>query len=107
MPRHLIGLPDEALKAFVITRYREGPDESSETMVTAAASGDSQIHSCMPFVILFITKANQYILICIPDEVPGARVLKRRREDLGESSENVIADSSVPTPTAGKILINS
>ncbi|PWA91247.1 hypothetical protein CTI12_AA092840 [Artemisia annua] len=96
-------LPDEALKAFVIKRYRESPDESSETMVTVAASGDSQIHSCRAFLILLITKANQDILICFPDEVPGACMLKRHCEDLGESSENVIADSSVPTP--GNILI--
>ncbi|GKA74463.1 hypothetical protein Tco_0780765, partial [Tanacetum coccineum] len=33
-------LPDEALKAFVIKRYHESPAESSETMVTVAASGD-------------------------------------------------------------------
>ena len=94
MPSHLIGLSDEALKAFVIKRYRKSLDESSETMVTVAASGDSQIHSCKAFIILLITKANHDILICSPDEVLGTRLLNHRLQDLGESSENVIADSS-------------
>ncbi|GJS89325.1 hypothetical protein Tco_0771961 [Tanacetum coccineum] len=38
-------LPDEAFKAFVIQRYRESPAESSETIVTVAASGDGHIYT--------------------------------------------------------------
>ncbi|GKC51318.1 hypothetical protein Tco_1074063 [Tanacetum coccineum] len=72
-------------------------------MVTVAASGDDQIHSCSAFFIFRIAKANQDILKCIPDKVPGACVLTLRHEDLGQSSENVITDLS--EPTSGKYFL--
>ncbi|GJY53545.1 hypothetical protein Tco_0445209 [Tanacetum coccineum] len=69
---HMTGLPDESLKAFVIKWYHERPAKSRETMVTVTV----KIHSYSAFIILLIAKANQDILICIPDEVLEASVRK-------------------------------
>ncbi|GJW39592.1 hypothetical protein Tco_0065437 [Tanacetum coccineum] len=59
---------DEAFTASMIERYR---GKSSETEVTSSGVAH--------------------------EELPGASVLKRFREELGMSSETVTTDSSVPT----------
>nr|GEZ18994.1 hypothetical protein [Tanacetum cinerariifolium] len=76
-------LPDEALKAFVIQRYRESPAESSETMVTVAASGDGIAH-----------------------EVLEGSMLNPHHEEPGELSETMAADLSAQTTMPDLCSVN-
>nr|GEZ84384.1 hypothetical protein [Tanacetum cinerariifolium] len=96
-------LPDEALKAFVIQRYRESPTESSETMVTVSASDEVTLRRESSEIVI----ADSSVPTSgITDAVPGASVLKSQLKDLGESSETAAAAFGIAHEVLGGSMLN-